>query len=262
MCMLSKPVLRVAETSILVARAAPRGTGETGARVIVAYQCKVEQKNDNFMLLAVPNPDSIELIDLSAHKTLLGDLEKGFVYHGPKPGGGSALAMSTPVRKSIQVVRVGSYRCSVARNIADLARIDTEQLGTLPPGLVALLQRTYGGRNIGYVVARLDAAINGTYEPLCYSYISPDGTALMPTLHYHKHADGTEDTDTADWDHTLLLADCAWPDAETGRDYEWRGPMPDSARRALDFLGVTGHTLLMTRKMGSNYPNKDLTVLV
>lgn len=260
MCALSKPVLRVAGTSILVARAAPRRADEPGARIIVAYQCKVEQRNDNFMLLAVPNPDSVELIDLSAHKTLLDDLKKEFVYTGAVCA--SAGAKSLAATKSIKVVRVGSYRCSVAQNIADLARIDSEQLGTLAPGLLALLQRTYSGRNIGFIVARLDAAINGTYEPLCYSYTSTDGTALVPTLHYHKHEDGSEDTDTADWDHTLLLADCAWPKASFGRDYVWGGSVNAAARRAFDFLGVAGHTLRMARMVGTDYPNKDLVALV
>lgn len=252
MCIILKPIESVTNTKILV------GVQGTGERVLIAYKCTIKQREEgNLMVLAVPNPSSIQLVDFRPYKTLVDDVNACF--HLP----GVTYALSASMPRSLEVVKVGSYECSIAHSVDDLLRIDRTQLGDVPAGLVALLRRTYGNRDIGFVVARLDPAITGAYEPLAYTYAPRGRSILVPTLHYHRHPDGSEDTDAADWDHDILFLGCEWTQAAGGSRYEWYPPyVPESVRRAFAELGIRDGVRRKHRLYGHKYANVDLIACV
>lgn len=195
MCVVSKPAV-INSTNICVAR-------RKDGRVLTFYSAVIKQEHrDNIMVLAVPNPDTVELVDATRAKKLFNLMWRRFWYNGAVAAGGS-VAKSMHLR----VEKVGSYECSVVRTLPELEHLDPAVFGAIPAAMRDLLRDRYGGKNVGFLVARLDPAVTGAYEPLAYSYV-PRDEIVIPTLHFHMHRDGSADTESADWDHNVYTVDC------------------------------------------------------
>jgi len=110
-----------------------------------------------------------------------------------------SLSLSSPRHKEakLEVVKVGSYSCSVAENLADIRRVD-ESVFKLTPNFDKLLAKYYAER-FGFVICQLQT--DGKQHPIGYVHdmVTP-GELFVPTR--HQHGNGGEETD-AHWDHKI-----------------------------------------------------------
>jgi hypothetical protein len=188
-------------------------------RQMTFYSNAVGTKDENLMILPVPNPETLKLHTVK-YKRMFRDLER------------SVEKISYPVRDislrvcsagisstdTLEIIEHGSYRVSIAPTVQDLFRLDTTVFH-LTPDLYTFFLNHYNSE-FGYLCCVLKPGVH-TYEPLCYSHALHSIKKLfVPTLHYHNH-DGKVGTETADWDHhiysvgTTEAANCSYHSLST-----------------------------------------------
>ena len=67
MCVIIGPVKEVKKTKLYVSH------DTTRTKQLTIYENSINTRNNNAMVLAVPNPSSVEFIDLSSYKTIFTD---------------------------------------------------------------------------------------------------------------------------------------------------------------------------------------------
>lgn len=194
MCIIALPVDSVGETQIFVA------PDSTKKKQITVYSNVVDNNEEsNAMILPVPYPNTIQLIDLSNYKDIFQDCKASFDIHNMT----RSLGVSKSMYKSfdcdgptkLEVHTVGGYSASIAMNLADLKRVDTTVF-RLDDGCAELLQKDYSNPKYGFIICKLEKG-QKEYHPFAYSHDLDDGnTMFIPTKHYHGHVNTHTDTQT------------------------------------------------------------------
>ncbi len=204
MCILSAIVDKVASTKLFTC------VLNDGERQFIVYSNTVDTPiQNNTMILPVPNPESVQFVDLSQYKNFFEDCQSSFRKKYDESYDSRytcSLRSAAADHKPLPVYTVGSYAVSIVPSAADFARLDRSQFSierTLPP----LLAQKYDDPSFGYLVCKLRKG-NHSYHPFAYTHdIHTNHLLFLPT--YHIHPDGTDlmDEKEADWDHVIYAVD-------------------------------------------------------
>lgn len=198
MCIISFPVLSVNSTKIFI------GINNDCTRQITVYCNKVHNKvSDNAMILPVPYPESVKLIDLTNYSNFFEKLDDCFETitntRGTIVDNGTRVMLDC--NSKIDVVSVGSYLTSIAKNIDDLVNIDSSVFNISPDCAESL--KGYP-EHYGFIVCKL-AQENKKYHPFGYSH-QIEKELFIPTKHYHGRTRSQEF-----FDHYIYTWNC-WSD--------------------------------------------------
>jgi hypothetical protein len=224
MCIFNKPVKEVSGTRIFVTQTCdgrqftcyqnyvkfPDTEGESNRfkASVAAAKKKAEAtkpKNENAMILPFPiRADSklkepIELIDLSKCADLIEKMDKAFpeLKWRSNVKSRSRFAGSSQSEGKLAVVKVGSYDCSVAKNLGDLRKID-ETVFKVSSNVDEVLGKHYSS-GFGFLICKLRA--EGKQHPIAYiTETAKDGEMFVPTRHEH----GDKEEKKPHWDHYIF----------------------------------------------------------
>lgn len=192
MCIISQPA-EVTETKIFVALNAPQ------TRQLTVYENKVVTVSGAVMILPVPDPLTIEMIDLSAYPTIFKDLNAPFQtlssYNGQR---------SFSCNDSLAVTKVGGYLVTIVPSTDEFPNLSAHTFGTVHRDIVNLLHERYP--TFGFVICKLNPA-ETKYHPIAYSHTAlGSGQLFVPTYHLHNHGnnDGFQRETLAHWDHDIF----------------------------------------------------------
>lgn len=194
MCVISRPVKTVTATNILVARLSPESN-----RQLTIYENSVyNAKPKNAMIIAVPDPSTVEFHDLSKSSKFFQELDKYFESMEERDEYMSMTLNSMPRGKSrsaplIKVERVGDYNVSLVPSLQDLTRVDPSYF-ILSSGAKELLQNY--PPDWGFIVFGLSDDISSLkkYSPFAFSHtILSDNRLYIPTMHYHDEEASNSD---------------------------------------------------------------------
>jgi hypothetical protein len=210
MCMILGKINRVAKTNLYVS------VDKKGKRQITVYSNIVDTPKENAMILPVPHPESVELVNLSHYPSLFKDCENCFRGRINITTNQASYALSCDggTRKTIEVIDVGSYRASIIPSIDDFDRLD-RNVFQISPEFITLLKEHYA-RGFGFIICQLKTG-NHLYHPFAYTHaLADNGKLFVPTRHFHDHLMNafvpmrhfTQDNwekqgRGADWDHIL-----------------------------------------------------------
>ena len=206
MCIISEAVESVAKTKILVAPNA------TNVRQLTVYSNLVENySRDNAMLLPVPNPQTVEFHDLSKYKDIFTDCASCFIKPTSRRLLSNSFAFdSYSTEPKLKVFDVGSYKVSLAMNIADLKRVD-KSVFSLSNGCYEMMSCEYSNPVFGFIICKLNTG-SEEYHPIGYSHTLYNEKMFIPTKHYHEHTYNNLNNSvqskpeiTEDWDHEIYL---------------------------------------------------------
>ncbi len=195
MCIILTQVESVTNTQIYISSSKDR------TRQLVIYTNTVDSPLENAMILPVPNPLSVELLNFKHYKDIFEDCNKCFKHiddHRYDSGMRSLYASaSLPHRPPLPVYTVGSYQASIVPSFDDFDRLNMKIL-RVNPQVFTLLKDTYDS-SFGFIVCQLRTGSH-QYHPFAYTHnIHSSRLLFTPTLHYHLG----ESSVTADWDHTI-----------------------------------------------------------
>ncbi len=194
MCILSSPA-HVSKTNILCLVDAESG------RQYMAYANRVQTTEPGTrMVLAVPNPDTVEFHDLTNHTKLFETLSRDFVDMARSKG-----TMITSCNNSVRTFSVGSYVGQLYNSLDSLVTHES-----IKPDLQTFLQSRYTA-DFGFLAFQLRDG-TATYHPFAYSHMplsTPSffklfGSTIklfVPTLHFH----GSQAAATEEFDHAIYL---------------------------------------------------------
>jgi hypothetical protein len=210
--MVSAEVKDLSATKILAALL--RG----GRRQLTVYANSVATAvQGSCMVLAVPNPGSVRLLDMSGYSTIFDDCLAMTQRYSESYGsrGGTLSYDSAP----LAVHSVGDYDASIVPALADFARLDPASF-TMAPEFLQFMDRTYAGTAMGFIVCKLQRSSSlKPYAPFGYVHDVSDHV-FVPTMHFHIREGGVQsagsgDNMADDWSHRVLLynvgdvADCS-----------------------------------------------------
>lgn len=199
MCIILGPVKTVAETKIFVCPSLDK------KRQLTMYQNTVDTKEKNMMILPVPHADSLTLHNIRGRKTLFEELRKS-VRKIPQRSmymmRSLEASCSLSFHDTLEVIDYGSYLVSIAPTFMDLFRLDSS-IFEVPQSMFQFFADHYN-EEFGYLCCVLKPG-KQNYEPVVYSHpLHSSGKLFVPTMHYHVHEHGSQDTkQTADWDHLI-----------------------------------------------------------
>lgn len=195
MCIILTHVESVSNTQIYVSSSKKR------TRQLTVYSNQVETHVKNAMILPVPNPLSVKLLNFSHYTNIFEDCRECFHYDDGSMKNGrlyrSSLSASAEHRPPLPVYTVGSYQASIVPSIDDFDRVNTQIL-RVNPEVFKLLKDTYDP-SFGFLICQLREGSHH-YHPFAYTHLIHKSKLLfVPTLHYHLG----EKNVTSDWDHTI-----------------------------------------------------------
>ena len=182
MCLISTEIETVSNTKILVA------PNYNNTRQLTVYSNFISNISEsNAMVLPVPLPQTLQFINLSGYKNLFEDCAKCF-YNPQKSFidsySVSTNSLNTKDDKPLQVFNIGSYQVSVAMNLDQISRVDS-QVFELSSGLSQTLKTFYYQEYWGFIICKLNSGPE-SYHPLAYSHQIIDNKIYIPTRHYHQ----------------------------------------------------------------------------
>lgn len=192
MCIISQRA-RVANTRIFVA------LNQDHSEQLVVYSNRVATEPGAVMILPVPNPATVRLIDLSKYPTIFDDLNASFetLSYSNSRGG----VREDSFRSELPVTQVGGYAVTMVPSPEDLDRVSRVSFGDIAKPLQHLLFQLYP--QFGFVVCRLNVA-ETQYHPIAYAHRPPSERRLfVPTYHVHGGGGGGGEEATAHWDHEI-----------------------------------------------------------
>jgi hypothetical protein len=190
MCIILSAVEKVSNTKIYVS------PDEDNLRQITIYSNEVATREKNAMILPVPNPESIELLDLSKYSKFFEDCESCFIKL-PTLSLTRSFHPEYAYASILPVVQVGSYLASIVPSFDDFVRID-RSIFDIDDNLLPMLAKHYR-EGFGFILCVLDEGSH-TYHPFAYTHKMKEPNRLfIPTRHYHPG----ESNSYADWDHTI-----------------------------------------------------------
>jgi len=244
-------------------------TAPLGNRQLTIYSNAIKNyATDNFMVIPVPYPQSVQFVDVKDYKSMNSDMRVSFdTYRNYNRGFNGPRTTDT----LLPTFYAGEYQHSVANNLEEL--IKTYKISN---GLLDVLKTYYGADHWGFIVCKLlDVPKPNTHEtfrdqynarskkhidvysygPLAYTHDLYDNHMFVPTRHYggqkkkeadettHVHGENGEWCD--DWNHQIYAYNCRVPDTIklSGLD--------TSTTCLVDFnkIGVTVNPLINFREM-------------
>jgi len=226
MCIFNKPVSEVKQTRILVSPTRKgralviyenyvgvkpgqgRGNDKNKEKELLEKQA-LERESQNAMILPVPlrsEESDVELLDLSKGAFKFDDCDKCFPKKIQPQQQCLSSRSSAPKSSKLEVIAVGAYNMSIAKNLDDLYRID-ETVFKVDPNVSELLKIQYG-KGFGFVICCFDS--NKNIEPHPIGYVGDfqkDGTMFVPCRHEHGH--GTKDFEQ--FDHKIYSVNSLIP---------------------------------------------------
>lgn len=179
MCIISDEIIAVSDTKIFVA------PDPNKQRQYVCYSNSViNAVNSNIMILPVPNPQTLQFIDLTNYKDIFDICNEHF--HDPNPSFNDdegVYRLSCNSTGTLHVLNVGSYSVSVGMCLDDLLRVD-KSVFVLSDELIDVMKKYYSGSFWGFIVCKLKKGPE-KYHPLAYSHDIYNGKIFIPTRHYH-----------------------------------------------------------------------------
>lgn len=235
MCIISKPA-HVAKTEIFVALNA------TLTRQLTVYSNQVATEAGAVMILPVPDPASVRLIDLSGYAKIFDDLNEAFRQFtfsasSAKPPSSSA---------TLSVVRVGGYLVTIVPNAGEFGNLSLEIFGEVNRSLALALAARYP--NMGFVACKLNNALT-KYHPIAYEHVAENKQLFVPTYHLHDHRGEFAEEKTAHWDHKIFSLNTIM----SGRDESRRSSL---ARHKIPFA-FPAKDVLVKRTLVGYAPNAD-----
>ncbi len=213
MCIITAKVERVSGTNIFVC-------ATDGGRQVLVYSNTVETiVPNNTMVLPVPNPETVQFINLQSYKKFFADCESSF----SEPRDTNYLSRSFAASASLSahtlpVYDVGSYNVSVVPTMNDFHRLDPDFF-TIDPYIPQSLQKKYDS-SFGFIICKLRKGQH-SYHPLAYTHqIHKDRLLFVPT--YHIHPDGTYNhiDEYADWDHTIYSVETDLDESSSKKHFD------------------------------------------
>jgi hypothetical protein len=248
MCCFSRPVERVADTSIF-ARSSKEG------RQYVVYSMRLSAKEDLAMILPIPvkqpaKEDAVKFINLETYPKLFDDLRRMFPAKN-QPTTRAAKSLDEPARPKLAVVEVGSFEASFVPAIKEFDRLD--ERFKLPTDVWKKIGRY---DDFGFVVFKLKKG-DAKVHPMAFDFPRADATKLFfPTVHIH---DGKVH-DRAGFDHALYLQ---LSGDETPGMFDWE----ESPQHAGEFVQCTKTAGIVVpdahvyrRELRGRYKNADILV--
>lgn len=185
MCIITSTVDSVSTTRIYIS------ADHANRRQLTIYSNVVASPEENVMVLPVPNPDSVELLDFSHYPDFFTDLKACFIERTQRSYTNNTFLVSKSTN-SLPVFRIGSYDASIVPSIADFPRLQIPMDRTLIP----FLKSKYNAE-FGFIICRL-APGKKEYHPFAYTHDQHSSYRLfIPTMHYHPG------DYNADWDHLI-----------------------------------------------------------
>lgn len=181
MCLISTEIQKVSKTKILVA------PNFNKTKQLVVYSNFVNNISDsNAMVLPVPNPNSVQFINLSNYVDLFEDCAGCFYnpYQTKSAVLTNSYSFNSRDDKPLEVFNVGSYQVSLAKNLDQINKVDS-RVFTLSDGLKKILDLYYYQDYWGFIICKLTKGPE-SYHPFGYSHDIIDNKIYIPTRHYHQ----------------------------------------------------------------------------
>jgi hypothetical protein len=156
-------------------------------RQIVVYSNTVDTSFEkNLMVLALPNPETVDFVNLSEYPEFFKDVKKYFKKHEIMTKSVDAsYGMSKSFNgSSLKVHEVGNFLASICKNIDDLNKINSETFGKIGNDALEFMKSKYLSTNYGFVVCKLKKG-NNNYHPFAYTHKIDNNKLFVPTMHYH-----------------------------------------------------------------------------
>lgn len=157
-------------------------------RQIVVYSNTVDTSFEkNLMVLAVPNPETVDFVDLSEYPEFFEDISKYFkrhevrtrsVYKSYGSNGSESFDCDEP-----HVHEVGNFLASICKKISDLKKINSNTFGKIGDDALEFITSKYSNTGHGFVVCKLKKG-NNNYHPFAYTH-KISSKLFVPTMHYH-----------------------------------------------------------------------------
>jgi hypothetical protein len=159
MCFLNEPGV-ADQTKIFVASDASK------THQITVYSNRITTTKSNIMIIPVPYPQSVKIIDISKISNIFTDLDNNFINNN---------------ENSFQETKIcGSYKCTIVMSLPELNHINHDIFGHINDHIKYILERYY--LSFGFIVCCIKPQNENTYEPLAYSHrLLPSGCLFIPT---------------------------------------------------------------------------------
>ena len=214
---------------------------------------------NNTMILPVPNPHSVEFINLSKYAKFFDDCDASFQklpersLHLYASRSVASASYDSPLR----VFNVGSYKVSIVPRVSEFSRLDPSHF-SIDVDVPNTLHRLYDS-TFGFLVCKLREG-NHKYHPFAYThYIHENGKLFVPTYHYHSHDYGYSNHKDADWDHNIYSVRT---DLEPSSNYMFRGYKLDFDKLPAFLKWIKEYKMIKLVRHGSHYPNKDMWLMM
>lgn len=172
MCILTTEVHSVSNTHIYVS------ADDTNRRQMTIYSNTIDSSGSNTMILPVPNPETLEILECSHSPEFFQDVKKCFHIE--------TIDIPCPIYK------IGSYKVSLVNSVEELCNVQFEEF-QITEKVLSFLKTTYKDGNFGFLLCKVDPGIH-TYTPLIYTHrLHSSGQLFIPTLQYESNI----------WDHTI-----------------------------------------------------------
>jgi hypothetical protein len=226
MCIINEPA-EVHNTKIFVAP----NNNHTQQLTVYSNEVRTSSTN-NMMLLPVPYPDTINLVDFSDYISIFNDLNLTFKMES------FGTSYSLPEKNYLKIVDIGNYKATIIPTHEDLLRINPSVFGTVNEHIRNILFFHYQNLPIpfGYIICKLKSGTQIKYHPFAYTHNLPKNhlntpSLFVPTRHEHGHGN----SDHADWDHCIFSLNTT----------------PNSGNREIEDY----HNYLKTKKINFNFGN-------
>ncbi len=180
MCIINSEIESVSNTKILV------GLSKDNKRQITVYSNMVDTPvSNNFMILPVPHPKSVQFINLSNYKTIFNDCDSCFFDEDDQTFGDTFSYSNSynSADRKLEVMNIGSYKVSLAMCLDDVKHVD-KSVFELSLGCSELLEKTYKEKHWGFIICKLSKG-NEEYHPFGYSHDILDKQVFIPCKHFH-----------------------------------------------------------------------------
>lgn len=161
----------------------------------------------------------------------------------------------TSSKRTLEVLRAGNYRYSIARGIEQLNMLDN--IFKKSKELDNLLM-TYEDNNFGFIACIIDK--NAKYSPFAYIHYIVDNKLFVPTKHYHEHDQRTNymgrnsfndnqvinnSEYTTDWDHDIFIFNTsksnAYTNYENDKKYSFSQYIDNCPKEKLYKMNIKGY---------------------
>jgi hypothetical protein len=214
MSILTDEVRCVENTSIFVT------LNMAGTNQLTVFKNNVETPTENLLVIPVPHPSSIKIIDIKNYKNIFNDCENCFENMNDE-------RQIVPTNYS-PIVKIGSYTLSVVPSFDELKR--TYYKYNIPVKFMKEFEGKYD-KTFGYILCKIKKG-NYTYHPIAYMHQALEkGKIFLPTYH-HQKLNKSEHTPKifdklADWDHIIYGA---MTDIDTTENDKYRFVTPEPIR--------------------------------